>query len=229
MTEPTAGNEPGKTIEPPKPAAPTPVEVKLGDKTFSVAPEVAAELESAKRAAADAGTAKAATEAKLAEALQKAQPQKIEQKQEDDLDTLLFTNPKEAIKRLKDELRTEIRAETSVARAQDHFWTAFYDENPGLKDADLVVRAVMSREYETMKPLELDKARSHLAEATQKELLKLGIKREKGKGKPVGEGGNEPSGKQPKKDVGERPLTGGLSSILKERAAARREEGAKPN
>lgn len=221
----TTGEAAAGTIKPAgAPVAPEPVVVKLGDKEFKVAPEVAKELATAQKAASDAGIAKTETERKLAEALRKGEPEKKVVNQDDDLKTIIFTDPDEAIRRIEAKVTAGVEAKLQVGKAQEQFWSSFYDENPGLKDADIVVRAVMGREYESMKPLTLEKAREHLAEATQKELLKLGIKREKGKGKPVAEGGNEPGPKGTKKDAGERPLTGGLSSVLKERAAARREQ-----
>jgi hypothetical protein len=209
------------------PAAPEPVVVKIGDKEYKVDPDVAKLLDTERKAAADAKTAAEDAERKAAEAAKKPPVEKPVVPQGDDLETILFTDPKVAIQLIKDEVIAGVRADQAVARAQEGFWTSFYEENPGLKDADIVVKAVMGREFEAMKPMPLAKASGHLAEATQKELLRLGIKREKGKGKPVAEGGNEPGAKGTKKDVStHQPTSTGLSGILKERAEQRRQSEA---
>jgi hypothetical protein len=213
---------------PAAPAVGADVEVQIDGAAVKVSPAVAKALDAANKAAETAKTAAATAETARAAAEAKLPKEKAPANQADDLEVIIFSDPKEAIRRIKEEVTTSVRGELGVDRARDAFWSAFYDENPGLKDADLVVKAVMGREFESMRPMTTEKAREHLAEATEKELLRLGIQRKKGKGKPVGEGSNEPGAKVTKKGEGERPLTGGLSAVLRERAAARREQAAPP-
>jgi hypothetical protein len=216
----------------PAPAAPAPVEIELDGKKLSVQPEVAAALKVAKDAAAAAGVAAKEVETRLnaqLEELRKKLPgtPAATPNPEDDLDTLLFTNPKEAAKRIKEEAKAEIRAEIGVTTAQTNFWTDFYGEFPELKDDDLVVKAIMNRDYEDLRPLKVPEAIKKLGESAQKYLMDRGVERKKQKKDPGTEGGNQPSARGPKKAEGERSQTApSLSQVLKERQQARREAQA---
>ena len=209
--------------------APAPVDLEVDGKKFSVPPEVAAALSAAQKAATDAGVASKDTEAALRkeiEAIQAKLPKDSakDAPNPDDYDTLLFTNPKAAIQRIKDEVKADLQAQSAVKDAQVGFWSAFYEEHPELKEDDLVVKAVMSRDMEDLRPLKVAEAIKKLGSATQKYLLDRGVKREKTKKGDKMEGGNE---KSPKKSdssnvSGDSPTTGGITAVLKDRAAARR-------
>ena len=206
-----------------------PVEIELGEAKFAVPPAVAAALKEARAQAAAAGESVREIEQRLTaqiEALKKPAPPQ-EDADPQDMDVLLFSNPKEAVKRIKAEIREEIRGEQAITQAQNAFWSAFYEEYPELKEDDLVVKAIMNREMGTLKPLKIEKAIKVLGEESQKYLLARGVKREKKK-KQHAEGNNERSGVlgEPVAPPPEK-RPGGISAILREAHEARRKAAAK--
>lgn len=214
-----------KTNEPPKAE-----KVEVEGKTYEVPPEVAAAIAKARKEVEDKGTAAAATEAELRRQLEAATKKPAGGEggktgdANDDLETLLFTNPKEALAKVKADILAEVRGETAQRAAQTGFWQHFYEKNPELKDADLVVKAVMGREMAKLAPLTVEKAAEVLAEASQKELLRLGVvKKGKPKANPA-EGGTEGAsgGSKDTGDVSESSQSG-ISAALKARRTARRE------
>lgn len=208
--------------------APVVEKLTLDGKEFEVPPAVAAALKAAKDAASAAGTTEADLRAQL-EAAKKAAPATPAKAAAtgEDIETLLFTDPKRAAKMIVDTAVAQVRAEYGVEKAQIGFWNDFYKSNPDLADADLVVKAVMQREMGKLSPMSVEKAAEHLAEASKKELLRLGVTQKQGKGggkAPVAEGGTE-GHRKPSKDTDtseSSPQSGGLSAVLKERQEARR-------
>lgn len=216
--------------DPVKPAPiPTTVEIEVDGKKIAVQPEVKAALDAAAKAAKDAGVAAGEVESRL-----KAQLDELQKKLEpakkqaagrlDSIDTTLFANPAEAARAIIDQAKEELRAELGVSNAQKQFWTDFYEAFPELKGDDLVVKAIMGRDYPDLQPLKVADAISKLGESTQKYLLERGIKREKlAKGQKT-EQGTESAGRGTKKDdVSESsPQSGGLTAVLKARREQRR-------
>ena len=215
----------------PAAAAAIPVDVTIGDKTLSVSPEVAAALTEARTAAQTAKDSVTATEQRLSAEIAGLKA-KLEPKpttpDPDAIETLLFTDPSAAAKRIKEEAKAELRAEMGVTNAQNAFWTDFYALFPALKGDDLVVKAIMTRDMKLLNPLSTEEAANKLGEATQKYLLERGVKRErpvKGRG---AEGGNEPSF-TPSNSGNEAPAPKvGLTTILRERAEAKRKARSAP-
>lgn len=214
-----------------KPAAgaPTTVEIEVDGKKLTVQPEVKAALDAAAKAAKDAGVAAQEVETRLKaqlDELQKKLPQDKQQPSDplDGIDTLLFSNPKEAARKLLDQAKAELRAEMGVTDAQKQFWSDFYDAYPELKGDDLVVKAIMGRDFADLKPLKLEEAIKKLGESTEEYLLERGVKREPVKKGDKTEPGTEKGHKETKKDdVSESsPNAGGLTAVLRARREARR-------
>lgn len=215
------------------PAATTPVEVKLGDATFKVDPAVATALTEARKAAEAAGVAAKETEQRLTaqlEELRKQVPAKpaAPAGNEKDIDVLLFSNPKEAAAAIKQEAKDEIRAEMQAREDRAAFWTGFYAAFPELKEDDLVVQAVLSRDFASLKSLQVPEATVKLGESVQKYLLERGIDRKKTKKGGEIEGGTESGVRSPKKGTGEPSLqpTTSLTAVLRERQQKRRAASA---
>lgn len=214
-------------------AAPQTVEIEVEGKKIAVQPEVKAALDAAAKAAKDAGVAATEVETRL-----KAQLDELQKKLEpakkdaadplDGIDTTLFANPKEAARAIIDRAKEELRAELGVSNAQKQFWSDFYEAFPELKGDDLVVKAIMGRDYPDLQPLKVAEAIKKLGESTQAYLLERGVKREKpAKGQKT-ETGTESAGKGTKKDdVSESsPNAGGLTAVLRARREARRSAAA---
>lgn len=212
-----------------QPNKPTEVEVKIGDKTVKVDSAVAAALNAATTAAKEAGVSVNTLKAQVAErdaliaAAAKA-GQKTEQKAEDGLDVLLFTNPDKAIEQITQTILQKVSAQQAQTTAQGEFWVQFYKDNKDLEDADGYVRYVFARDFDTMKKagLTVGDAMKKLAETSKTEILKISGK-QKGSSRPVGEGGgegNSRSNERSESSVSE-DLPASTSSILLERKAAR--------
>jgi hypothetical protein len=220
--DPTKGAKPAA-------GAATNVEIEVDGKKITVQPEVKAALDAAAKAAKDAGVAAAEVEKNL-----KAQLDEIKAKLPKDppqagdpldgIDTLLFSDPKKAAQLIKEQAKEEIRAEMGQTNAQTQFWTDFYGAFPELKQDELVVKAIMGRDFADLKPLKVADAIQKLGESTQKYLLDRGVKREPVKKGDKTEGGTESGSKGTKKDdvSKDSPNAGGLTAVLKERQAARR-------
>lgn len=201
-------------------ATPTTVEVEIGGVKHKVDPAIAAAMKASADAATEAATKAAEATAQLDE-VRKKLPKEAPTTAEpgDDLDTLLFTNPKEALSRVKEEAKAEIRAEYQQSEAQKTFWSNFYEANPDLVGCEMVVRSVSTRDFASLRDLSVEKAAEKIAENAVKELLKMGVTKKSGKKAPVSEGGTERTPR--KSDSGNvsessRPPVS-LSSIIKDR------------
>lgn len=210
-------------------AAPQTVEIEVDGKKIAVQPEVKAALDAAAKAAKDAGVAATEVENRLKAQLDELQKKLPQDKKDavdplDGIDTTLFANPKEAARAIIDRAKEELRAEMGVSNAQKQFWSDFYEAFPELKADDLVVKAIMGRDYPDLQPLKVADAIKKLGESAQSYLLERGVKREKpAKGQKT-EQGTESAGKGTKKDDVSEPLpnAGGLTAVLKARREARR-------
>ena len=143
-----------------------------------------------------------------------------------DYATGLFTEPEEALKRLREEIKAEVKGEITTAynaaESQKDFWTGFYKENADLADEKMIVNAVMTRDWATLKDLAPAAAAKKLAEAAKKELMRIsGGKSPSDDNARQVEGGSTknsaPAGKKPDDD---KVLS--LSDIIKKRQEARR-------
>jgi hypothetical protein len=208
---------------------PTDVEIKIGEKTVKVSPEIAAELAASREAAKEAGLkvgtlSQQMTEinAKL-EALTKPATNKAT---EPGLDVLLFTDPDKAVAQITENILAQVRGENTKTASQRQFWEEFYKENKELKEYEGYVQYVFNRELPnfTKQNMTVGDSLKKLGEITKGELLKLRGKQPNVQ-KPAGEGGSESgnsrSGSGSDRDVSEDSQTS-TASILSERREARR-------
>lgn len=147
-----------------------------------------------------------------------AKPPKAE---EVDYEEMLFSNPNEAVKRIKDDLRREISGELTRSYQKDQsektFWTEFYKENADLKDDDDLVKAILSKNMADLGDLPVKKASERLAELTRDRIGRY-TNKTKGSGRAVAEGSTNGT-RTAKTEEPPKPTT--LSDIIKARRAKR--------
>ena len=222
---------------PATPAAPTHVEVRIGNETFKVDPAVAKILQAAEANIAAQTGDMARTVNALQQELQslkqaQANPQVGIDPDAFDYNTELFVNPKATLERFGHEVANRVRQELGAAnqmqQAQAAFWDSFYTQNDDLKAHDWFVKALLSRDYAKLRDLPADKAIEKLSETAKGELLKMGVGKDlkPGKGKPAAEGGNEPTPARSKVGNGADTVPGSLSAVLRARAEARRKHAS---
>jgi hypothetical protein len=145
---------------------------------------------------------------------------------------MLFTDPAGAVKKItetiKAEVMTDVRSAYTAETSQKDFWSGFYKDNKDLKDADMIVQSVMTRDWESLKALDTADASKKMADSARKELLKLGV----GKGKKTETVHTESGGTQDRpagagNDDTDNVQEGSTVGILRKRANARREAAAK--
>lgn len=102
---------------------------------------------------------------------------KEDNKDEYDWETELFVNPKEALKRLRSEIKEEVKAEMTTAyngaESSKQFWAAFYADHAELKEHDFYVKAILQRDYAQLENMPASEGATELAKRVKKELLKL--------------------------------------------------------
>ena len=143
-----------------------------------------------------------------------------------DYATGLFTEPEEALKRLREEIKAEVKGEITTAynaaESQKDFWTGFYKDNSDLADEKMIVNAVMTRDWATLKDLAPAAAAKKLAEAAKKELMRIsgGKSPSDDNARGVEGGSTKNSAPAGKKTDDDKVLS--LSDIIKKRQEARR-------
>jgi hypothetical protein len=155
---------------------------------------------------------------------------KVTPKVKEDLSTLMYTDPEEYTRVLKEQLREESRAEQATTRAQEAFWDEFYKENKDLKEFSGYVEFVFQRELPGFlkKNNTVGDSIKELGEAVKKEVLKMKGGKNKSGGDNKIEGGSERNSDgntESESDVSkDSPTT--TEQILAERKAARRKAQA---
>lgn len=150
-----------------------------------------------------------------------------EQTGQDELAELLFTDPKEAIKRIQEQTKTELREEYQMDKSREAFWDMFYQENPELKEDDSFVKSTLNTNMSVLENMKGKAARDRLAELTQREILKIAERHSKGTSKRTTantlEGGTASKRKQAiveeEEKPNKRPLT--LGDAIKQRRLER--------
>lgn len=205
------------------------VTTKIGEKEVSIPKDVATALQAANEAAfaakkgADEARAQAEQLREQLAALQKGH-QDGKPKDAPDYETLLFTDPKAAVERLRQEILAEVSGAVSRQQLQERFWSEFYDKNKDLKEFDGYVKFVFQRELPKYGKLEAYAAMDQLATSVKGELLKMSGGKVGSDKKLVGEGGGE-KGTSKKGDQSNEVDTVDqvtTASILKARSEARR-------
>lgn len=142
-----------------------------------------------------------------------------------DYSTGLFTEPEVALKNLREEIKSEVKAEMTTAynsaETQKEFWASFYTENEDLKKEKMIVQAVLTRDYAKLSVMEVGAAAKTLSESVKKELMRLsGGKSDSGAGRGV-EGGSTRSSTTNSGQSGDNKILS-LSEIIRKRQEARR-------
>lgn len=143
-----------------------------------------------------------------------------------DYATGLFTEPEEALKRLREEIKAEVKGEITTAynaaETQKDFWQGFYKDNSDLSDEKMMVNAVMTRDWAILKDLAPAAAAKKLAEATKKELMRIsgGKSPSDDNARQIEGGSTKNSAPAGKKSDDDKVLS--LSDIIKKRQEARR-------
>lgn len=143
-----------------------------------------------------------------------------------DWSTELFVDPEGALKRLRAELKEEIKTEMTTAynnaEGEKTFWNLFYKDNDELKEHDHFVRAILNRDYAELADLPTAKAAAELSTRVKKELLKLrGGRSNADESDRSLEGGSTRSNA---KNTGQNKeeVVSSLGDLIRKRAAARR-------
>lgn len=199
------------------------VEITMGGQTLSVAPEAA----EAYRAQMEQHSAELVSARQPAPAPDRGQDDKVP------FSELLYTDPDEAMRLFKEEIKDEVRAEYSEDQSKRGFWDTFYRDNPELRDDDTYVQAMLNKNWETLKTLPTDVAGSKLADLTKEGILGLASKYASPKGGKNATADLEGASnadedvgatKQPSKESG-RPQS--LGDVIKQRNKARTQARSK--
>lgn len=218
----------GKTPTPTP--GPTPTKVKIGGQEFEVDADLAAAI--------------AAQQDEFEEQMQSARTPtptpapkggKKAEDEEYDFAIGIFTEPDVAIQKLREQILTQVRGEYAQAEGQKTFWKGFYKANPDLKDAEVLVEAVMNKNWASLKDIPAEKAAEKLAKLSREAAAKL-TKKSAGKGGEGGEeddkgangrqtleGGSTPATKNSGQQ--QQPKVTSLSDIVRARQAAKRNGG----
>lgn len=139
-------------------------------------------------------------------------------------DQLLFSNPAEAVRRIKAEAVAEASQGLTAKYNQDQntqkFWGDFFEANKDLsKDDKDLIELMLNKHLSELANIPVADAMKRLADLTRERLLRYaGGGRRKG-GKAVAEGASVPTPKTPQAPP---PRVTSISDVLKARAAARR-------
>lgn len=218
------GDSPGASEVPPEgDGEPGGVTVKVAGQEFKVSPEVAAAM-AAREAEYSRDFSKQGEELG---ALRRFKEESATQpstgaEEEPDFNTQFFTDPKSALAELEERIVGRVSEAYTKTKAQDSFWKGFYKDNDDLKDADIIVKAVMSQKWASVKDMPLVDAKKTIADASREYLLKaVGKKAGKApKNDTIVEGGSGLGGAGGKAKVDKGPQT--LGEVIKGRQRARK-------
>lgn len=154
------GNVSAEPSAEPDPPAPKMVKVSVGGIDVEVPEAAAAAMEAERQAAREAISSR---EELLRNASRQPDPMQDNPRPtsgkdpEDELDELMFTNPREYRKRLKENFMREAETRYSAAETTRSFWDWFWQVNPTLKrlEHDVVAEALFNRHLQNLKNMPL--------------------------------------------------------------------------
>src|SRR5690606_33600140 len=85
----------------------------------------------------------------------------------------MFSNPKEWAKKLKEEVRTEVRQELNQKDATQKFWSDFYEKNPDLRNAERIVQSITAERWNDLKNRPVEEAAKILAQESRTAVEKI--------------------------------------------------------
>jgi hypothetical protein len=148
---------------------------------------------------------------------------KSEVKDEDEeLAALMFENPKEAIKRIRQTTVKEVEAKYNADQGQREFWQDFYAAHPELRHAGWVAQQVLTQNFESWRTLSVRASIEKLAVATKEQILALNQEGDEAAPRrtKVEGTGDAPSPKPEKKEDKTAPVP--LTTLISRRREARR-------
>lgn len=142
---------------------------------------------------------------------------------EPDWEDLMFKDPKEYHRLLRQSIEKSVKGELTnsyqQAEGEKDFWRDFYKSNDDLKDDDFLVKAVLKENLQLLAPMVVPDAAKRLAELTRERIMRYtGNKLPSTTKKAVTEGSNPPS---PVKKEPEPDKVVTLSDLIKARRAKR--------
>jgi hypothetical protein len=241
MPDPVMTGHPADTTPTPAPApAPEPktedtiAEIDVGGQKFVVDPALAAALKKTQRQEEDRYSVLQTNLQKLQdEVRQKGSPVPSEAPKDELMGNtdLLFSNPEAFLakfqERIETKVKTELTTEYQRAEGRKQFWDTFYKTNDDIKrESQLLVDAVMNRDYEELAALPVGRQFEALGEKVREEMLKIVGKKKSDDSqsgpKPRLEGGSTPS---PRPAPGATPQASNqvvsISDIVREKREAR--------
>lgn len=161
------GNEPAPHAPP---AGPAMKEITISGVKYLVPADAATAIESANtavagelsRTQAELATAKAAKPPAAAPAIPAAG--------DDDIESMIFLNPKAALAKAGEQWKKELRSEYTLAQAQQKWWDTFYTDYKHLVPAKIMVQAVMTANFAELSKLPDNLQAKGLADKVDAEL-----------------------------------------------------------
>jgi len=215
-------------VEEPKPATPTGVEMTIAGQKRMVDPDIAAWIEERERQTERKISQMGTEVGRLRQlenqiaSLNKAQTTQAQP----NFDTLIFENPSEAKRLMKEEVKQEIRAEYSAAENEKEFWREFYKRHKDLDEDDFLVKSIASKNIQLISTLREDPLamQDKIADLSRREILRIANRAKSDtpdKTRAVVEGKSIEAPKPtPRPETEEK---GSLSQVIRERRKARHE------
>lgn len=91
-----------------------------------------------------------------------------EKTDEDNIEDLLFQDPKKAIKLIEERAETRVKKMLDAKDATQKFWDDFYTENPDLKSHDRVVQLITREKWNEVANIPLAEAKKRLVDESRK-------------------------------------------------------------
>lgn len=89
------------------------------------------------------------------------------------IDELLFTDPKKAVSMLRQQAKDDVMGEIGKKENEKKYWGNFYEENPDLRNADLVVQSITREKWTEISNLPLAEASKVIAREARKHVEKI--------------------------------------------------------
>lgn len=161
------------------------VEVEIGNQTFQVSKDVAEAYKAQQRkerTARQPAPEQPSSQTRTADIRTEE-----EQEDDDDIDTLLFTNPRLALemygRKIEDRVTQKLTQQYQQSQAQTQFWQTFYKSHPELEQDDFIVKSVLARDWDELSTMTGKDALDELADRSKEAVLAIagrhgGAKRE---------------------------------------------------
>jgi hypothetical protein len=143
--------------------------------------------------------------------------------EEPDWENLIFSNPKEAVRLIREgavkETESKLRGEYQRDQSTSKFWSDFNKAHPDLAEDGDLVDLMLQKHLAAIADLPVREAMDRLADLTRKRIMALSGNGSRPKSRAVVEGASPPSSKKPVAEKS-RPVT--LSDLIKGRRENRR-------